>query len=466
MIVTHIPRARGGLAALVVLAIGCDSAPPAPAPVIVEPPAATPPVSAPPVPTPPSDGLVADNGRTLWASPTAGEAIDLSVVPSGSDLIVWLRPKPLLASEEGRRVWRALGPAGEAATAAIEARAGERLDAIDSLVVSVTSGESYESVEATLSIDPQPTDDLPLLQREIESLLESSDAERHLTLIFSPRFVLGGGGSMLQGPWEPLRDLLLAQTRDAWSAAALSAHVDDQARLYWELRLLTGADLPETRAALGLAKQASGWQADTSSVVDQTDWSPYSAEVIERSPAMMEVLGRYARRGVDGRQAVLNGYAPPGAAHQLLLVAERIVAELAAPPALPIASTAKETPLADLPLAERLRRPVSISFPRESLEAAVAILSETIATPITIVGRDLQLEGITRNQMLGLDETDRPAADVLVEMLRRANPDTEATGPADPRQRLVYIVRDGKIAITTRTAATKRGDTIPAPFAE
>lgn len=460
---------RLSLAALAALPLGCDSSPPPapPAPAPAPPVAATPATPPPAAPAAPADGLVEDNGRTLWASPTAGEAIDLSVVPSGSDLIVWLRPADLLASEEGRRVWRALSPAGEAAQRAIEGEASKPLNAIDSLLVGVTAGESYESVNTTTKIDPQTSDELPLLQREIESLLDTSDADRHFTMIFSPRFVLGGGGSMLQGPWEPLRDLLLAQTRDEWSAAALSLHVDDQARLYWELRILTGADLPETRAALGLAKQASGWGEDAGGVVNAGAWSPYSAEVIGRSPAMMEVVARYARRGVEGRQAVINGYAPPGAAHQLLLAAERIVAELAAPPVMPIASKAADTtPLADLPLAERLRRPVTISFPRESLEAAVAILSETIATPITIVGRDLQLEGITRNQMLGLDETDRPAEEVLVEMLRRANPDTEATGPADPRQRLVYIIHKGRIAITTRAAAEKRGNPLPAPFVE
>lgn len=417
-------------------------------------------------PTKPSDGLIADDGRTLWASPTAGEPVDLSTVPDGSDLILHLRPAALLASEEGRRVWRALGPAGETAREAIEAKSDKPLAETDTLIVGVTSGESYEAVSATLSINPRPNDNLPLIQREIEQLLESSDADRHATLIFSPRFLLGGGGSMLRGPWEPLRDLLLAQTRDDWSAASLSLRIDDQDRLYWELRLLKSARDPETRVAKELNRQVGQWNEDLSPVVAGGEWSPYSEAVVKRSPAMLGVLGKYARRGVDGRQAVVNGYAPAGAAHQLLLAGERIVAELAVPPAMTLASSGQSVGQNDLTIEQRLRRPVTISFPRESLETAVAILSDTLNTPVQIVGRDLQLEGITRNQMLGLDVTEKPAGEALVEMLRRANPDKLATGPTDERQKLVYVVREDSIVITTRAAAEKRGESLPAAFTE
>ncbi len=454
---------------LVVLAIGCDGTTPEPSPTPQADPTPTARPATPPTAEPrakATDGLIANDGHTLWASPTAGEAIDLSMVPDGSDLILYLRPADLLASEEGRRVWRALGPAGEAARVVIEGEASKPLDQTTTVLVGVTAGDSYEAVQTTLTSEPQPSEELPLIQREIEQLLETTDADRHATLIFSPRFLLGDGGSMLEGPWEPLRQLLLAQARDDWSAAALSLHLDDGGRLYWELRLLKSDADPETRVAKQLNRQAQRWSDDLAPVVAEGSWSPYSVAVIERSPAMLRVLGEYARRGVDGRQAIVNGYAPAVAAHQLLLAGERIVAELATPPVPGLASAGSAAPDNEFSIAERLRRPVSISFPRESLEAAVAILSDALATPITIVGRDLQLEGITRNQMLGLDVTEKPAGEVLVEMLRRANPDTLATGLTDERQKLVYVVRGNSIAITTRNAAAKRNEKLPAPFTE
>ena len=47
---------------------------------------------------------------------------------------------------------------------------------------------------------------------------------------------------------------------------------------------------------------------------------------------------------------------------------------------------------------------------------------------------------MTQNQTLALELRDKPAGEILVEILRRANPDRTATGPADPRQKLVYVV--------------------------
>jgi hypothetical protein len=39
-----------------------------------------------------------------------------------------------------------------------------------------------------------------------------------------------------------------------------------------------------------------------------------------------------------------------------------------------------------------------------------------------------------------------------------------ATGPADPRQKLVYVVGPAAIFITTRAQVAERGETLPAAF--
>ena len=46
-------------------------------------------------------GFVDDDGRTLWASPTAGNPLELSYLPAGVQIIVALRPKAIADHPEG-----------------------------------------------------------------------------------------------------------------------------------------------------------------------------------------------------------------------------------------------------------------------------------------------------------------------------------------------------------------------------
>jgi hypothetical protein len=119
---------------------------------------------------------------------------------------------------------------------------------------------------------------------------------------------------------------------------------------------------------------------------------------------------------------------------------------------------------------ELLARKTSLSFARDSLEAALEQLSRDIGVEIVIVGPDLQADGITRNQQLAMDVKDKPGADILVEILRKANPDKTAAGPADVRQKLVYVVKPKSVGgaeavfVTTRAGAAERGEELPASF--
>jgi hypothetical protein len=109
-------------------------------------------------------------------------------------------------------------------------------------------------------------------------------------------------------------------------------------------------------------------------------------------------------------------------------------------------------------------------MPRDTFEAALSLLSRELGVEILIIGADLQTEGITKNQSVELDLENRPAEEILVEILRRANPDKAATGPADVRQKLVFVVKSKEpsgpeaIFITTRSRAAERGEQLPAAF--
>ncbi|MEX2026846.1 MAG: hypothetical protein WEH44_06085, partial [Pirellulaceae bacterium] len=170
---------------------------------------------------------------------------------------------------------------------------------------------------------------------------------------------------------------------------------------------------------------------------------------------------------VEDNRAILRAYLPAPAGHNLLMAGELVLAQSAE-----TGVTARERPSISEPLniRQRLQRPTTLRFSRDTLEAAPQMLAEDLGVEIVTLGRDLQLEGITKNQSFGLNEQDRPAEEILVEILRQANPDKTATGPADPRQKLVYVLTtdasSGKevIHVTTRAAALARGDELPVVF--
>jgi hypothetical protein len=111
-------------------------------------------------------------------------------------------------------------------------------------------------------------------------------------------------------------------------------------------------------------------------------------------------------------------------------------------------------------------------MPRDTLEAALQHLARTIDVEIVVLGADLQVEGITKNQALEIDLRDQSGEAVLVDILRQANPDKAAAGPADVRQKLVYVIgppapgESPAILITTRARAAERGDTLPSVFGQ
>jgi hypothetical protein len=105
-----------------------------------------------------------------------------------------------------------------------------------------------------------------------------------------------------------------------------------------------------------------------------------------------------------------------------------------------------------------LQKKISLVFAKDTLEKSIQMLAEEIGMPMEILGGDLQLEGITKNQSFGLDERDKPAETVLRTILAKS----------DSAGRLVYVIRkrDGveSVEITTKAAAAKRGDTVPPGF--
>jgi hypothetical protein len=173
---------------------------------------------------------------------------------------------------------------------------------------------------------------------------------------------------------------------------------------------------------------------------------------------------------------VLRCYLPVASGHNLLAAAELTLAEsqggaipLAANDSKSSTNNGHGTAAAPATTEERLAKVTSLRFTKDTLEAALEQLSQDIGVPIAIRGPDLQTEGITKNQSFGIDIANKPAQEILVEVLRLANPDKTATDATDKRQKLVYVIeqkpdKTDEIVVTTRGRAAERRQELPAAF--
>jgi hypothetical protein len=288
------------------------------------------------------------------------------------------------------------------------------------------------------------------------------DADRTATIVVAPRLLAASGTGLLTGAAAALGEALDGLCRSEATAVALSA--DLRQHLYVELRAAPALNVPPRRLAVNLHARVGRSPALVDAIVSAESWQPYGRAVLARFPDMLRTLAAHSRTGEDDKLAVVNCYLPPVAAHNLLMGTELLLTQTR-PGVVPAdGQAARQTPID-----QRLAKTTSLSFAKETLQRAVELLADDLGAEIWIDGRELQAEGITRNQSFGIDLRERPGREILVEILRRANPDKSAAGPADPRQRLVFVVDEppvgpGRIIVTTRAAAEKRAWPLPAEF--
>jgi hypothetical protein len=465
------------------------------------------------------EGAVDDAaGILLWASPTAGAPISLAWMPAGAQCFVHLRPAQLVSHPEGEKVIESLGPWGRKTVDRLRTLIGAELaelDAVTFAVVVVEGGKltvcirvelvepwdenelagrlpdgrsvgrgelhrlvddwSYlmpkASLGRTLVVCPaelanelvESAGEAPQLVRDIEGLLAQSDADRTATIILAPRFLDAGGSGLLSDAAEPLREVLRWLVDADATAVAVSA--DLRENLYVELHAAPALNVRPRQLAASLRERVDDAPDAIESIVTGRAWPPYGRSVLSKLPAMLRTMATYTRTGAERNHAVLNCHLPSVAAHNLLMGAELLLTQSDGAAAAP-----REPAGGEESVAERLARPTSLSFAKDTLQRAIDMLVGDLGVEIAIEGRELQGEGITRNQSFGIDLRDRPAREILVEILRRANPDRSAASPADPRQKLVFVIDPGgggaagRIIVTTRAAAEKRGLVLPAEF--
>jgi hypothetical protein len=464
--------------------------------------------------------LIYDDGETLWESPTHGPPLQLNYLPPGGQIIMALRPADFATRPDADRTVAALGPLGVRAVQFIKRTVSIPLRNVDQLLVSWqlahdgncdvalvatssaqdissaieerragASTERYADDEYLVANEfaywrpkradgrvlviasPAAINDIidlagepPPLRRDMERLLAHSDASRHATLLFAPSILIGEGATLFVGEAAPLRDALSWFLGDNLSAAAISLHDSDD--LFLELTAVPTLDAPPNKIANQLSQRLTKTADRLRSYLATFTPTEYSRAILARLPDMLQTLATYTRHRADREHVILRCYLPAQAGPNLLLGAELTLAEAStAPP--PGQATLASQPKS---VADLLQRHTSLRFTKDTLEAALKMLAADVGVEITIRGPDLQLDGITKNQSFGIDLSDQPAAEILVQILRLANPDKTATGPADPKQKLVYVIgpkspgRPEAIFITTRAAAKKRGEALPQVF--
>lgn len=459
----------------------------------------------------------ADAVALPWRSPTTGPPPTLAYGLPGSQALMLVRLADMQADPEGRRFLRALGPQVEPLLATLEHVCGCPASAVELLqvgwqtgadapvdgVVVVTlapghriaadpgfreerwgvaagaahtadmvhtgriggrdvevwvpavadgrvlviagRGRAAALVAAAHRTEPDTAVPLP---PPVERVLRMFDGSRHVTLVGMPAFLRATGRTLFAGSLEPLRAPLLDLLGDDVEAAAVSWHFGRD--FYAELDLVTTSDAQPLRLAADLRAALERVPDAVEDVCVRLAPDAFGRRLVLRLPAMLRALVANLRAGVEGRGVVVNTRLPAAAGHNIALAAELALAQ---PPG---RSGVEAAVAAPEPAAAKLRHRIDLAFARDTLARAIDLLAEEIGVPMEIRGDDLEREGITQNQSFGLDETDRPAEDVLRSILTKA----------DPAGHLVWVIRDRDgvewVEITTQEAAAGRGDAVPA----
>lgn len=456
---------------------------------------------------PPPIETVADDGISLWASPTSGPPLSTDYVGNDAQLILAIRPAEIMRRPDGDQLLQSLGPWGDLAAHAIKDATGFDLNQIDQIVLVIhESGDgkpvATEIMRTADKISPnerltawgnaapvvagnatiyqgtalsyylpakeagkllvigpaaqikeiaQPSDGPPPMPRSLELMLPHTDADRDISLVFVPAYFFSDGQSLFAGPLASLEKPLGDFFGSDVGAAEFSLHFD--ANFFAEMRVVGVAGKESNTVADDLVRQLKTMPMGVENDLDALNLHPYDRKLVHRLPEWMRLLTEYTRSGVEDGQPVLRCYLPNIAAGNLLMASELALEEQ---PVL-AANVAAAGPKRSQSIAELLKTRTTLSFPRDTLEKSLQMLFQDVGIQYEILGGDLQLEGITKNQSFGLDEHDKTVEEILQKIMRLANPDGK----------LVYVIKPKTpggpemLFITTRAAVAKRGDKLP-----
>lgn len=478
--------------------------------------------------------VVPDDGQTLWSSPTTGGPVSFRCVPPVGQIFVIARPADLMASPEGPKTLQALGPQFQSTLKSWESSVGLPLEEIQQVIVSFHNNDAkFPRVSVVVETKaPFEKDDLlakwgnpaeakeedhklyngaswsyfipsgddaknrfvmgeqvdvrevakvngapPVLFREIEKLRRSTDDKRHLTILFNPAFFFNDDGQpLLTNEREKLREPLSWFFGDDLKGGLFSLHLSDPT--YVELRFLASLNKEKFQLAGDFRERLKQVPNNLTDYLARITPLQYWNRLWFKYPTMISKLNSNMRVGVENDEAVINTILPPSATHNLVLGGELLIA---ASPGAAIATVATSDKQLPKTLDEVLTMKTSFSFAQQSLEFAMRDLGNEVSDTIKgapvefsikILGDDLQLDGITRNQSIrDFAQNDKTVGEIITALVMRANPITTVKTPDELDQKLIWVIGTDPdnaskklILITTRQQAAKKSYTLPDTF--
>jgi len=479
--------------------------------------------------------IVPDDGKLLWASPTSGPPVTFRLVPPEGQVFIIARPADILKSRQGPKVLESLGPEFAGRRTAWEQASGVTLDQVEQLIIGLHNndgqfprvsfvvhttdviakdqllakwGQPQEQKEGSatwyagkewayyVSGDAQDEKAFlmgaaadvkevakaggapPALMRDVERLRRSTDSQRHFTLLVYPPFLFNDDGRPLfAGDRAKVRQPLAWFLGEGLQAVQVSTHFADS--FYCELRMLGTLDKEKYTLASEFRDRLKTVPTELENYMDRLTPPSYWSKLARRYPLMVGALHANARIGVESDEAIINCYLEGPAAHSLVLGGELLIAS--APGAAVAAAAGPVEPAGPKTIDDVLALKTSMSFGAQSLEFAMRDIADDVRAnllkgapiefEIKLMGRDMEKDGITRNQTIAdFKQENKTVAEVLTAMVMKAN-SPNVPDPSQPGQKLIWVVAPDPdkperqiVLITTRAAAERDKYKLPAPF--
>ena len=315
-----------------------------------------------------------------------------------------------------------------------------------------------------------------MLAGSLGDLLEWTDRDRHVNMLFLRSSLFNDQGQSLMGPRAKLlnRELSIMMP-DEVRGGLVSFHLDEEC--YCELILDKNVDLKALDLQTMMAAEFKKQRDQIMLFVAKIPSSQYWDVVRIRYGGMLADFYKNLRWNVEHGQVIANCWLPPMAAHNLLAATEHAISFSAGTGAAVEPQYAGPKTLDEL-LA--MKRDLNIANPPD-LNVLIADLQTEIKDDlgklpfefnIRLIGSDLEKDGITKNQRPSeLVIEQKSVSEILTSIMIAANPSKDISGANDPMCKLIWVVSDDPekpgqkaILITTRAAAAAKSYQLPPAF--
>ena len=354
----------------------------------------------------------------------------------------------------------------------------------DSIAYFFTEGDTNPEETRKFLIGPDPlireSADLAgavPLEGAMKKLAAATDRDRQVSILFLRNALFNDEGQkLMSGSLSGLNRELAVTLNDSIRGGLLSLHLDNGSFL--ELRFDQTLDLKPSEFRNWLTETSQESLDKITQYAASSPANDYWNPVRSRYSGMMMDLYRRMRIGVERQQVIVNCWLPPMAAHNIVGGTELLLAyasgagEVVAPATRNQPQTLQE--LLEMPRDLNVTTNPDLNILLADLQAEVTDDLGELPFPfeIRLLGNDLLTEGITKNQRPGeFNMQQKTLAEILTEIMIRANPNKDITGPEDPNCKLVWVVGPDPenaereiILITTRGAAAQKSYELPDAF--